>query len=200
MTINSTDPQSASVGRTRDPARKEKIIRASVSLIAKKGFHEVSMAEIGAEAGIVGSGIYRHFQSKSAILVEVFERVIDTLLTEQKVVLDSDAETEDAFARLIDGQIDFVVGSRAVAQVYHHEIHNLPESDRRRLRRKQRIYLEGWVQLLQEQRQGMDDSSARTLVQCAMSAIQSTLFHNIGMADEQLRMLLSRAAMAVLNS
>lgn len=200
MTTNSADPQSASVGRIRDPARKEKIIRASVSLIAKKGFHEVSMSEIGAEAGIVGSGIYRHFESKSAILVGILDSVIDSLLADQKVELEKEQDPSAAFVRLIDEQIDFVVGKRPVAQVYHHEIHNLPEADRRRLRRKQRIYLEGWVQLLQEQRHGMDDSSARTLVECAISAIQSTLFHNVGLADKQLRILLRRAALAVLNS
>jgi AcrR family transcriptional regulator len=200
MATETDDLRVTRSGRTRDPGRKEKIIRASVSLIAENGFHDVSMAEIGAEAGIVGSGVYRHFESKSAILVEVFERVIDSLLVDQKEILDSGQEPADAFAGLIDGQIDFVVGDRAVALVYHHEVHNLPDSDRRRLRRKQRIYLEGWVQLLQEQRRTLDDSSARTLVHCSIGAIQSTLFHNVGLAEEQLRDVLRRAAIAALNS
>ena len=39
------------------------------------------MADIGAEAGIVGSGIYRHFDSKTAILVAMADRVMDRLMT-----------------------------------------------------------------------------------------------------------------------
>ena len=46
---------------------------------ARRGFHAISMAEIGSEAGIVGSGIYRHFGSKTAILVSMSDQVMDRL-------------------------------------------------------------------------------------------------------------------------
>lgn len=186
--------------RTRDPERKEKILDAAVTLLAKKGYHAVSLAEIGAEAGIVGSGIYRHFENKAAILVELFERVIDHLLSEQEAAADSDEDLRKVFAKLIADQVDFVVGSRDIAVVYHHEISNLPEADRRRLRRKQRVYLEGWVHLLQELRDGMDDATARTIVHAAIGAIQSTLFHNVGLPDDRMRAVLTNAATAVLRS
>ena len=47
--------------RRRDPARKDRILAAAADLVARRGYHAVGMADIGAEAGIVGSGIYRHF-------------------------------------------------------------------------------------------------------------------------------------------
>lgn len=200
MSASTTDQSQSTRGRTRDPTRKEKIVEASVRLIAQNGFHDVSMADIGAAAGIVGSGVYRHFESKSAILVEVFERVIDSLLAGQHTILETEHDLDATVDQFIEGQMDFVVGNRAVAQVYHNEVHNLPDVDRRRLRRKQRIYVEGWVQLLQEQRQGLDDTSARILVHAAISAIQSSLFHSIGSANAQLRTLLAQAARAVLRS
>jgi AcrR family transcriptional regulator len=50
--------------------------------VARKGFHAVSISEIGAAAGITGSGVYRHFDSKSAVLVALFDRAIDDLLRE----------------------------------------------------------------------------------------------------------------------
>jgi len=40
---------------------------AAAALGARRGFDAISMADIGAEAGIVGSGVYRHFDSKTAI-------------------------------------------------------------------------------------------------------------------------------------
>src|ERR1700757_2914572 len=73
--------------RTPDPERKERILAAAADLIAQKGYHAVSIAEIGAAAGITGSGIYRHFESKSAVLVALFDRVIDDLLREEQEIL-----------------------------------------------------------------------------------------------------------------
>lgn len=190
--------ETVATGRTRDPARKEKILGATADLVARNGFHSVSMADIGTEAGITGSGIYRHFDSKAAILVALFERVIDDLLQDEQQIVDEGADLGQALNRLIAGQVDFVVGKRAIAQVYHNEIHNLPDEDQVRLRRKQRLYVEEWVHLVRELRPGLDDAAARTLVHAAISAIQSTLFHNVGLPEDRLRETLARAAQAVM--
>ena len=47
---------------------------AAAALGAPRGFDAISMADIGAKAGIVGSGVYRHFDSKTAILVAMADR------------------------------------------------------------------------------------------------------------------------------
>jgi AcrR family transcriptional regulator len=187
--------------RTRDPARKQRILSAAADLVARNGFHSVSMEDIGEAVGITASAIYRHYDSKTAVLVAMFDRVIDRLLSEgQAVAGDRDIEPLDALTRLIDGQIDFVVDDRNVAQVYFREIANLPETDQRNLRRKQRLYLEEWVHLLTETRPALDDASARTIVHSAIGAIQSTLQHAVGLPDSQLRRLLRSAALAVLTN
>jgi AcrR family transcriptional regulator len=185
--------------RTRDPARKEKILEAAAELVSRSGFHAVSMADIGLEAGITGSAIYRHFGSKSAILVALFDRVIDNLLQEEKRTLEESSDLEVALNSLIKGQVEFVVRDRAIAQVYHNEIRNLPDNDQVRLRRKQRLYVEEWVHLLREVRNGLDDVTARTLAHAAIGAIQSTLFHNVGLPEDRLREILTTAASAVLD-
>ena len=185
-------------GRIRDPDRKQKILGAAADLLAGKGYHAVSMADIGTEAGITGSGIYRHFDSKAAILVALFERVIDDLLSDQQRIIDREPDLGRALDQLIAGQVEFVVGDRAIARVYHNEINHLPDEDRSRLRRKQRLYLEEWVHVVRELRPDLDDAYARTLVHAAIGAIQSTLFHNVGLPEDRLRMALSEAARDVL--
>ncbi|TDP91911.1 TetR/AcrR family transcriptional regulator [Labedaea rhizosphaerae] len=185
--------------RVRDPDRKERILVAAADLVARSGYHAVSMADIGAAAGITGSGIYRHFDGKSAVLVALFERVIDGLLRDEKRIVEQ--ETTDlrvALRKLIDGQIEFVVADRELAQVYFHEINNLPEVDRRRLRRKQRLYLEEWVHLVAELRTDLGDTEARVIVHAAIAAIQSTLQHDSNLPEPQLRRLLASSAQAVL--
>jgi AcrR family transcriptional regulator len=190
--------EATATGRTRDPERKEKILASAAQLVARNGFHAVSMSDIGTDAGITGSGIYRHFDSKAAILVALFERVIDDLLGDEARILGQEPDLLRAVDLLIDGQVEFVVGDRAIAQVYHNEIQNLPDEDRRRLRRKQRLYLEEWVHLLRELRPGLDDAFARTLVHAAIGAIQSTLFHNVGLPEDRLRSALAASARAAL--
>ena len=185
--------------RRRDPDRKQQILRAAANLFAQRGFHAVSMEEIGGEVGITASAIYRHFDSKPAVLVAMFDRVIDRLLSEgQSVAADRGAEPRASLMELVDGQIEFVVADRDVAQVYFREIANLPTADQRNLRRKQRLYLEEWVHLLTELRPEVGDLTARTLVHCAIGAIQSTLQHVAGLPDDELRDVLRQAARAVL--
>lgn len=184
--------------RTRDPARKERILLAAADLIALKGYHTVSIMDLGAAAGITGSAIYRHFGSKSAVLVELFDRVIDALLRDaQETVLDQ-GDLQKALTHLIAGQVEFVVANRALAQVYHLEVNNLPHEDRRRLRRKQRLYVEEWVHLVAELRSNLTDAEARAVVHAAIAAIQSALFHSVGLTEDQLRRLLTESAAAVL--
>jgi AcrR family transcriptional regulator len=188
----------ASSTRHRDPDRKERILLAAAELVARSGFHAVSMADIGATAGITGPAIYRHFGSKSAVLVALFDRVIDRLLDQANAIARQESEIDVALMYLVEDQVDFVVTDRILAQVYYTEINQLPEEDRRRLRRKQRLYLEEWVHLLCEGREDLDDVEARTIVHASIGAIQSTLFHNKGLPDDHVRNVLTAAALRVL--
>jgi AcrR family transcriptional regulator len=188
----------ASPPRNRDPSRKEQILLAAAQLVARNGFHAVSMAEIGATAGITGPAIYRHFDSKSSVLVALFDRVIDRLLAQANAIARQESGIELALLYLVGDQVDFVVTDRVLAQVYYTEINQLPEEDRRRLRRKQRLYLEEWVHLLCEGRQDLDDVEARVLVHASIGAIQSTLFHSSGLPADRLRDVLTATAVRVL--
>lgn len=183
--------------RTRDPARKVKILEAAATLLASNGFHSVSMADIGERAGITGSGIYRHFDSKSAILVELFEQVIDDLLEEGRDIVERTSDLDTALALLIEGQVDLVVGKRQLAQVYHSEINNLPQENQVRLRRKQRLYIQEWVHVLREIDPSLDEAFTRTLASTAIGAIQSALFHQIVIPDDELRGILRQSAKSI---
>jgi AcrR family transcriptional regulator len=188
----------SSPSRTRDPERKQRILQAAAELLSRNGFHAVSLADIGTEAGITGPGVYRHFDSKAAILVALFDDVIDGLRSQEREILDSTTDLAEALDQLIAGQLGFVVGKRQLAQVYYNEIRNLPEKDQVRLRRKQRLYLEEWVHLVGELDPESDDAAVRARVHAAIGAIQSTLFHNVGLPEDRLRTVLARAARAVL--
>jgi AcrR family transcriptional regulator len=185
-------------GRTRDPGRKQRILEAAAALIAEQGFHAVAMSDIGAASGITGSAIYRHFESKSAVLAALFDNVIDVLMDSATAVVTGTPDDRDALVQLVRDQVRFAIEDRPLLQIYLREIHSLPEEDRRRLRRKQRRYLEEWVHLVVELRPDLSDTEARTLVHAAIGAIQSVLHHDSGLAAPRLAGLTTAAAVAVL--
>lgn len=184
--------------RVRDPARRAKILDAAAQLIGQTGYHSVSMGDIGHRAGITGSGIYRHFDSKSTILVELFDRIVDSLNKQQSAILRGDHPLREQLTDIVRVQMRFVIDQREVAKVYYSELHNLPEADQIRLRRKQRLYLEEWVHLLMELRPELADVEARILVHAAIGAMQSPLFHRVGLDSSRLSALITDSAFAVM--
>ena len=61
-------------------SRREAILAAALDLFRRWGFHSVGIDEIGTSAGISGPGVYRHFPSKSSLLVALFENLSERML------------------------------------------------------------------------------------------------------------------------
>jgi AcrR family transcriptional regulator len=181
-------------GRRRDPDRRARILGAAAELAARRGFHSVGMAEIGAQAGIVGSGIYRHFDSKSAVLVAVLDQGMDRLADRAAEIVSTAPDDRSALSGLVRDHIAVAITERDMLATYHREVHNLPEDDRRRLRRRQRHYLEDWVHVLAPLRPDLSDPELRVAVQAAIGAVQSTLFFRSGLTDDRLAGLLDAMA------
>jgi AcrR family transcriptional regulator len=180
--------------RRRDPERRARILDAAAGLAAQRGFHTVSMSDIGAQAGIVGSGIYRHFGSKSSILVAMLDQVMARLMTGAARIIAASADEHQCLSDLIRDHIQVALLDRTVLVVYHREAHTLPAEDRRRLRRQQRLYIEEWVHLLAPLRPDLADGELRLAVHATIGAIQSTLFFRSGLPDERLAVLLDTMA------
>jgi AcrR family transcriptional regulator len=125
--------------RVRDPERKKRILAAAAALGARRGFHAISMADIGAEAGIVGSGVYRHFPSKTAILIAMHDQVMDRLAGGAATILAAGGTDAQTMSALVRDHIEVALQDRDALALYHREIQTLPEEERRRLRRSQRL-------------------------------------------------------------
>lgn len=182
----------------RDPARRERILTASAELISRHGYHAVGLADIGTAAGIVSTGVYRHFASKAAILAALLQRVMDLLGETAGEIVATASDDRVAISELVRHHVDVAIHDRRILQVYHLEARNLPAEDLRRLRRAQRHYIEEWVAVLMPLRRGLTDGEARVLVHAAIGSIQSILFHNSGLPQERLTTLLRAAAHACL--
>src|ERR1700758_192855 len=56
------------------PDRRCQILDAALVCFAKRGFHQTSMHDISAEAGISVGLIYRYFQNKEAVIAAMADR------------------------------------------------------------------------------------------------------------------------------
>src|SRR5580698_181287 len=175
-----------SAPRVRDPGRKQRILAAAADLGARRGFHAISMADIGSQAGIVGSRIYRHFDSKTGILVAMLDQVMDRISDGAATILAAGHDPAASLTLLVRDHIVVAIEDRDVLAVYHREAHTLPEEQWRRLRRSQRHYVEDWVQVLAPLRPELSDGELRLAVHAAVGAIHSILFFTSGLTAGQL--------------
>ena len=78
VTVEQQARGAAGAGRRR--SRKDEILEIAVGLFAARGYHGVSMDDIGAAAGVTGPALYHHFAGKEAMLAAALIPVSEGLL------------------------------------------------------------------------------------------------------------------------
>ena len=185
--------------RTGPPAprrrtRRDEILQIAVGLFATRGYHGVSMDDIGSAAGVTGPALYHHFAGKEAMLVAALIPVSEGLLRGGKDrVARHPEDARAALADLIDFHVEFALENPAVIAVHLHELDRLPEEPRRQIRRLQRLYVEEWVAVLGILRPELSAGEARVLAHSAFGLMNSTPFLG-GEVDRDRRAALLRQA------
>lgn len=178
--------------------RREAILAAALALFRQRGFHAVGIDEIGTAAGISGPGVYRHFPSKSSLLVALFDGLSDRMLAAAEEIQKADDRPEETLERLVDFQVATAVAERAQLAVWLQDAQSLPRSDQQRLSDRQAGYAAVWEATLARLRPELGPGEASTVVQAALGAINSIASHDPGLSREALEALLGDAARAVL--
>ncbi|MFY1635323.1 TetR/AcrR family transcriptional regulator [Solwaraspora sp. WMMB335] len=178
----------------RRRSRRDEILQIAVGLFAARGYHGVSMDDIGAAAGVTGPALYHHFAGKEAMLAAALIPVSEELLDGGRARVAAHREDATAaLASLIAFHVEFALANPAVIALHLHELDRLPEEPRRRIRRLQRLYVEEWVGVLTGLRQELDAAEARVLAHAAFGLMNSTPFLG-GEVDRDRRAALLRAA------
>lgn len=162
-------------GRRR--SRRDEILGIAVGLLATRGYHGVSMDDIGAAAGVTGPALYHHFAGKEAMLAAALYPVSEQLLAggRARVAEHPDAPAE-ALTALVDFHVDFALNNPAVIALHLHELDRLPEEPRREIRRLQRLYVEEWVNVITTLRPELSAAEARVMAHAAFGLMNSTPF------------------------
>jgi AcrR family transcriptional regulator len=79
--------------------RKNQILEAAAVVFAEKGFHPATTKDIAKQAGISEGTIYNYFESKSALLIGIFDRMRTSVIQENVTQITDDLDFR-AFIRL----------------------------------------------------------------------------------------------------
>lgn len=192
MTVDRVANAQRGPGRRR--SRRDEILEVAVGLFAARGYHGVSMDDIGSAAGVTGPALYHHFAGKEAMLVAALNPVSEGLLAggRARVAAHPD-DPRKALESLVDFHVDFALANPAVIALHLHELDRLPEEPRRQIRRLQRLYVEEWVGVLAAVRPELSPAEGRVLAHAAFGLMNSTPFLG-GEVDRERRAVLLRAA------
>lgn len=164
-------------------SRRERLVVAALRLIRERGFHAVTMEELGAAAGIGGSSVYRHFATKADLLAAVYYRAADRLAVATSTAIESATEPGEALRALVDAYVGYNYSDSDLAAVYRSEYGNLPPDDRRHLRKVQREHVEQWVRLVMAVRGDTRATYARLAVHAALNIVHDLCIRRRRIAD-----------------
>lgn len=169
-------PVSSAPSGLAPASKRELVLAESISLFAAKGFGEVTIDEIAAAAGIPASGVYRHFDGKSAILSAAFWRASDRVSAANSEALAAATTSRAALAELVDRYVRLFLRDNALQSLYLSEIGHLPPSERSALRRQQRANVDEWAAWVTRDRgDAISRAQARFLVHAALGVTSDLL-------------------------
>jgi AcrR family transcriptional regulator len=183
--------------RPRRRTRREEILTIAVDLFATRGYHGVSMDDIGTAAGVTGPALYHHFAGKEAMLAAAITPVSEELLAEGRK-RSAGREPREAVEALVGFHVAFAIDNPAVITLQLHELARLPDDSRRTIRRLQRLYVEEWVAAITRARPGLTATEARVAAHAAFGLMNSTPFLDSQLDRGRVSALLRRMTLAAL--
>ena len=146
------------------------ILAAAEEQFYKRSFDSVGVASLGAQAGVSASAIYRHFESKDEILAVLFDQALDAL---QRFTAKEFDDPQEELRYLIAGHADFALEHERLAAIWMREQHALADPYRRRVQRRQKQYIDRWLECLDKCYPGRRRSDLTAVVR-AVHAIMTS--------------------------
>ena len=177
--------------------RREQILDTAATLFAERGFHGVSVHDIGSACGISGPALYKHFAGKDDVLTQSLISISQRLLAEGQARVEAGGEPDEVLEALIAWHIDFALGHPALIVIQEREWANLGAEGRQEVRALQLDYIDIWVDAVGRLRDDLDAAETRAVVQATFGLLNSTP-HSARLGETVMRTRLARMARAAL--
>ncbi len=155
-------------------SRRQQILDIAAELFAARGFHGVSVAELGSACGISGPALYKHFESKDAMLAEMLVTISETLLSEGRSRVAGAEGPREALEALVEWHIEFAIEHRALIVVQDRDWSSLPDEARERVRALQRAYVDVWATQVRRHDSTLSPEASRTRSHVLFGLLNST--------------------------
>lgn len=167
MLVPPTEPKARhepTGGWALPPSRRELILAAALRLFRERGYHGVSMDDIGEAVGVTGPTIYFHYKSKGDVLADAHERASIRSAVAVDDAVRRAVSASDALDRLARAQLTVAVDHADLIVVTSREVADVEANDRERFERRAADIIRVWVAVVGELRPELTPADVRTVV------------------------------------
>ncbi len=128
-------------GQKKDLSREE-ILRVAARLFRDKGYRATNLQEVADHFGVRRPAIYYYFANKVEILLEIHNRLLETLMTQLEEISAMDLSPDEKLRRAITGQVEVYATNISELAVFIGNESELPAKERSQARKEKRRYEE----------------------------------------------------------
>ncbi len=153
--------------------RREQMLTEAIRLFDERGFQSVSTDDIGEAVGTSGPNVYKHFPSKTDLLVAGVVRGGERRESGTAQALARGATPRGTLDLLLRAYIGFALENSHLLGLLLSELDQLPEQRRKSSVQVQRDFLALWVTVLDQAAPGLDPIEAKITVCAVFNVVDS---------------------------
>lgn len=184
---------------TRPRNRRDVTVTAAAELFYREGYARVGMSDIAAATNVVASAIYRHFSSKSELLLAAIRSVLAPYTQVLSTIREVDEDPLEHLSATVYRLAEWALDHREAGVLWQREARNLDADQLRGLREELRASTNMFAASVQCVRPGLDWSQADVLAWCALGVLASVSFHSLSLPRRQYVDLLASMVFTVVN-
>ena len=123
-------PPTSPALRERYDRRRQEVVTTAAALFARRGFQATSMDELSDATGLRAGGLYHYIGSKKALLLDIFNQLMEPLLERAAEIEAGDADAETQLRMLVRAwlaHIETHLDHMSVFSQERHAIEHEPE-------------------------------------------------------------------------
>ena len=182
--------------RRRPKDRKKQILDQAARLFIDRGFHSVKLEEIAEAAGVTARALYRHYDSKQALLTAAILNAQD----EYQSVRNPEGRAPDSAARPLHAELPELIAAavetRALTVLWQREARYLTTDDRAEVRSRINLIVAGIQAGVRLEMPELSPPHIELRAWAISSTLTSLGRHSLSLPGTELKELVYRACMA----
>jgi TetR/AcrR family fatty acid metabolism transcriptional regulator len=91
-----------------NPDKRERILKAAISVFAERGFYNAKIEDIAREAGVAVGTTYLYFENKDDLMISIFEEEMAPIITRMREAMSARSTATEKISTFIQSHLQFV--------------------------------------------------------------------------------------------